>query len=168
MLCRKVASHFRSLHGQPLEECEGRDTISPENRDGSEKPLKTRWIVGSSALVLGASGLLLTFASGEIAIALGASGDGLAPLSMQLLGAAQLGWAMTNWMSRESLFGGIYGRPLIVGNLLHFFAGGSALLKSALVSSSRAMLVVGVVYALLAVAFGSLLFRNPLPDSQGR
>ncbi|MBW3672186.1 MAG: hypothetical protein KY432_11015 [Acidobacteria bacterium] len=124
--------------------------------------------MASSALVLGVSGLLLTFASEEIAVALGASGDGLAPLSMQLLGAAQLGWAMTNWMSRESLFGGIYGRPLVVGNLLHFFAGGSTLLKSSLQSSSTTVLIVGVVYGLLAVVFGWFLFRNPLPDSQGR
>lgn len=121
--------------------------------------------MGSSAFALAVTGLLLTFGSMEIAAAFGTPATGLTALVMQLLGAAQLGWAMTNWMSRASLFGGIYGRPLVVGNLLHFFAGGSALLKSAMFGSSRAILVVGIVYALLAIAFGWLLFRNPLEDA---
>lgn len=121
--------------------------------------------MGSSAMALAATGLILTFGASEVAGALGAEGSGFSALSLQLLGAAQIGWAMTNWMARESMFGGIYGRPLVVGNLLHFFAGGSALLKSSLLGSSRAVLLVAVVYAVLAIGFGWLLFHNPIRNA---
>lgn len=125
--------------------------------------MRTDLVIGASAVVLGAMGLLLSFGPEEVAGALGvADPTALQALSLQLVGAAQLGWAMVNWMSRHNRFGGIYGRPLVVGNLLHFFAGGSAILKGS-VGSSPALLTAGIVYALFAVAFGWLLFRNPLP-----
>ncbi len=129
------------------------------------KVMRTDLVIGASAILMGVSGLLLSFAPQETAVALGAEAPAaLHGLALQLLGASQLGWAMINWMSRHSRFGGIYGRPLIVGNLLHFFAGGSAILKSS--GSSTILLSAGAVYALFAIVFGWLLFRNPLADQE--
>jgi len=31
-----------------------------------------------------------------------------------------LGFSILNWMSKASLIGGIYNKPLLIGNLLHF------------------------------------------------
>ena len=68
---------------------------------------------------------------------------------------------MTNWMARGSLMGGIYNRPLAVGNVAHFTIGALALAKAALRSPNSVLVGATLVYAVLAVAFGAVLFRSP-------
>lgn len=122
----------------------------------------TKLLMVGSAIVLGAAGFALSFLPFEIAALFHEPVIEVTALSFQLLGAAYLGFAMTNWMSRESLFGGIYGRPLVVGNLLHFFAAAMALAKSAMAGSSTIVLALGIVWGVMALSFGVLLFRSPV------
>jgi len=73
---------------------------------------------------------------------------------------------MLNWMSKDSVIGGIYGRPTTMANFLHFFAGGMALLKAAASGqTSSALWPLAVVYALFAAGFGLVAFR-PAPLRQ--
>ena len=100
-------------------------------------------------------GLMATFLPQEVLAYYGAAPDRHAALFLQVLGAAYLGFGMMNWMAREVLIGGIYSRPLAMGNMVHFMVGGLALVKGGLI-------VVALVYATFAVWFGFVMFRHPL------
>lgn len=123
----------------------------------------TRWLMSVTALVLGLLGLAASFLPHEIL-----RGIGIAPavplvVGVQVLGALYLGFAILDWMARDNLIGGVYSRPVAVGNLLHFTAAGLALLKAlAAGAGSMALWPLALVYTVLAVAFGVVLFRHPV------
>ena len=119
--------------------------------------------MGASAVVMAVAGLAGSFLPHELLRALGAPAEGLLPVVVQLTAALYLGFAMLNWTARDSLIGGIYNRPVAIGNLLHFASGALALLKYA--TSTRPplpVIVMTVVYALFALAFGMVLFTSPV------
>jgi hypothetical protein len=114
----------------------------------------------ASAVFLGAQGVIASFLPVEILGFL----DGIAhnrfeAILVQLLGAALLGFAMLNWMARGAPAGGIYGRPIVVGNLVHYTVAGIALLKVAAVGGMPALgIVLTVAYSVLAIAFAVVMF----------
>lgn len=122
--------------------------------------MNTRVLMGGSAVVMAILGLVGSFGPAELLGAAGArSTDGL-KLLVQVLAALYLGFAMLNWMSKDAVIGGIYGRPTTMANLLHFFAGGMALLKGAAREpGAGALWVLAVVYGVFAVGFGLVAFR---------
>lgn len=109
------------------------------------------------------SGILLQFIPHEILNYFGADSSGINPLFVQMTGALYLGFAMMNWMAKTVLIGGIYARPLAMGNFFHFTVGALALLKYAFAASSLAVVwVAALVYSLFAILFGFVLFTHPL------
>jgi len=121
--------------------------------------MSTKILMASSALVMAALGVAATFLPQEIIAALGGGVGRTLPLLVQVLGATYLGFAMLNWMAKESLIGGIYSRPVSMGNFLHFAVAGIALVK-AVVAGERAVavLVCTAIYVLFAIAFGAVVF----------
>ena len=113
--------------------------------------MKSQWVMTASAVLLAVAGLAATFAPAEVLARAGITATAALVVAAQVTGALYLGFAMTNWMARQSTVGGIYNRPLAIGNFTHFFVGGMALLKAG-------FWIVGGVYALLALGFGALLF----------
>ena len=108
-------------------------------------------------------GVLLQFAPHEILNYFSVDSNGILPLFVQIIGALYLGFAMMNWMAKTVLIGGIYARPLAMGNLLHFTVGAFALLKYAYAAqNSRAVWIAAITYSLLAILFGIVLFTHPL------
>jgi hypothetical protein len=83
----------------------------------------------------------------------------------QACGALYLGFAILNWMAKDNLIGGIYSRPVAMGNFLHFFAMAMAFIKSfsVLLRSSADVALLGL-YAVMAIGFGVVLFRHPKTD----
>ncbi|MCC3155493.1 hypothetical protein Q3A66_20730 [Hymenobacter sp. BT770] len=128
--------------------------------------MNTKFLLGASAALMAAGGLALQFAPHEVLAYAGYPASGLAPVVVQLLGALYLGFALLNWMSKGVRMGGIYARPLAVGNVLHFLAGAFTLLHYALRNPAAAGVWVGAAgYALLAVLFGAILFVSPRLES---
>jgi hypothetical protein len=115
-------------------------------------------LTGSAAFLV-ALGLALNFAPGEAAAALGIEGGSTLPL--QLLAGALVGVGLLNWYSREAVFGGIYGRPIGMANILLFVVGSFALGRAALPGSSPALWVVFACYAVFAIAFVWIVFVGP-------
>lgn len=111
----------------------------------------------SSAIFMAALGLIATFAPEKIV-----GTTPVTPMSTllaQVAGALYLGFAILNWMAKDNAIGGIYSRPVAMGNLLHFFAVAMALLR--LVSAGNrqgTILVVTLIYAVFAVWFGLIVF----------
>jgi len=117
----------------------------------------------TAAVVLAVLGLAATFLPQEILRFLGQPDRGVLPLLIQLLGALYLGFAMLDWMTKDSLIGGIYNRPVAVANLLHFASGALALVKGTTANADAAALwPLAVVYSLLGVAFAVVLFTSPV------
>ena len=79
----------------------------------------THVLMSASALTLGLLGLTTTFAPDFVLSSLGAPVSPALLLMIQILGALYMGFAALNWMARDNLIGGIYSRPVAIGNLMH-------------------------------------------------
>lgn len=113
-----------------------------------------------SAGFMAAAGALLTFAPLELLGAVpGVQHPALLP-ALQLLGALYVGGAATNWMSKSNLVGGVFGRPLAMGNLGHFGIGAMALMRIAAGGDAR-FWPLAALYAVFAAAFGYIIFFQP-------
>ena len=118
-------------------------------------------LTGSAVLYLLSSIALLFAAEELLRLALGTASE-LDVALLQLIGAGLFGFAMLNWLSRFSLLGGIYGRPLLVANLAHTAT--AALMLGHLIERpvSPWLAAAALAYAALGVAFGAKLFLRPM------
>ena len=124
--------------------------------------MNTKYLMVASSIVTAFLGLIASFLPNEIMTYMGASTIGLPVLIVQLTGALYLGFAIMNWMAKTVLIGGIYARPLGMGNCVHFTVAAIALLKSAL-ASSGSIFVWGatILYVSFAILFGLVVFTSP-------
>lgn len=113
----------------------------------------------ASAAFLGLGGLALLFGA-----------DALLPLVIpdfppsaawvgQLLAASWLGIALFNWNARDSILGGIYGRPIVQLNLFVYLVGALGLLKSGQLSGP--LWIVAAPMIAFAVVYTAMLLRGP-------
>ena len=123
----------------------------------------TRMLMTVSALFLGLLGLVASFAPDEIIRAAGIPPAGNLKAVVQVMGALYLGFAMINWMVRDSRIGGIFNRPVVIGNLLHFLSGGLALVKALIPQPPDAgvLWAVAIAYAVLAGSFAVVMMKAP-------
>ena len=122
--------------------------------------MNTKILMASSSLVLALAGVFALFAP-EVALSLSGT-TATAELSVlaQLMGALYLGFAMMNWAAKDSSIGGIYARPVSLGNFSHFFIGALLLGKYQLSHPFHlSMMAALFVYALFATLFYWLVFR---------
>lgn len=124
--------------------------------------MKTKVLMTLSALLMALVGIAATFLPQEILSYLGVEPRGFDVLQVQILGALYLGFAMLNWMARGNLIGGVYSRPVAMGNFLHFAVVAITLVK-ALAGGMRGgpILAGAVVYSAFAVWFGLVAFTHP-------
>jgi hypothetical protein len=121
--------------------------------------MNTKTLMTVSSLMLGFAGMLTLFAPHELLAALNLPVAEPLPAVIQLLGALYLGFALTNWIAKDSAIGGIYARPTSLGNFAHFTIGALALAKYQLAGAgSTPLLVMLFVYAVFAIIFGWLVF----------
>lgn len=107
---------------------------------------------------MGLTGIVLIFMPAESAAFAGYDKANI--LLLQLLGAVYFAFAMINWTAKANLIGGIYGRPIAIGNLTHFLTGALALIKSG--GSTQSVILTGtIVYSALALIFGYIFFTHP-------
>ena len=117
----------------------------------------------ASAVFFGIIGLGLTFLPEELYGYLSTERNQTALLILQIFGAAYLGFAMLNWMTRNNLIGGIYGKPLIIGNLVHFLVSSFALIKilGKIENHFEIILTLTIIYAAFTIGFGFVFMTNP-------
>lgn len=119
----------------------------------------TKHLMVASAIALGIAGLAVSFVPAEFLGLLGLSASEPLPVLMNLMGGLYLGFALVNWMAKDNMIGGIYARPIAIGNFLHFFVGALSLAKQQLSGEVSAILVSAlVVYGIFAGLFGWLVF----------
>ena len=124
--------------------------------------MNTKLLMGSSAVLMGVMGLAGNFLPQEMLTALSLPSAGLHAVLVQLLGALFLGFAMVNWTAKDSLIGGIYNRPVALGNLMHFTVGAFTMVRAVMAAHSPGLIVMAILYVLFAVAFGIIVFGSPV------
>jgi hypothetical protein len=125
--------------------------------------MNTKLLMSASAVTAAAVGIAASFLPQDILNTLGMDSTGLGPLFVQVVGALYLGFAMMNWTAKSVLIGGIYARPLALGNFMHFAVGALALTKGIAASPGLPILwIAGAIYSLFGILFGVVLFGRPL------
>ncbi|MEK9509491.1 hypothetical protein WI460_14940 [Gemmatimonadota bacterium Y43] len=116
----------------------------------------TRWILTASALFFATLGGAMLFAPVEVASAFGwTAGEAVGSLAAGGL----LSLAVLDFTARGAIHGGIYGRPIVLANLVFVLTAGLALLRAQLATAPAeplGWLLVGGL-ALHGVAFGLML-----------
>jgi hypothetical protein len=125
--------------------------------------MNTKLLMTLSAIVMGVGGIVLSFLPHEVLGYLNATiVTNLDALILQILGALYFGFAMINWTAKANLIGGIYGRPVAVGNLTHFTIGALALTKGYFSSLELIVLTLSIIYSVFAIIFALVFFRHPV------
>ena len=128
--------------------------------------MNTKALMIISAIFLAINGFGFTFFPNEIAGLLGLyvySDNYIFILILQILGALYLGFSILNWTAKASLIGGIYNKPILIGNLLHFFTASMTLIKLAFKVETNLQLIFSytIIYSLFTLSFGYVFFTNP-------
>jgi hypothetical protein len=128
-----------------------------------KKLMNTKTLMIISAIFLAVNGFGFTFFPNEIAGLLINDDNYIFILILQILGALYLGFSILNWMSKASLIGGIYNKPILIGNLLHFFTASMALIKLTFKVETNLQLIFSytIIYSLFTLFFGYVFFTNP-------
>ena len=131
-----------------------------EKNSYQRKFTKTLMII--SAIFLAVNGFGFTFFPNEISVLLTNDDNHIFTLILQILGALYLGFSILNWVSKTSLIGGIYNKPLLIGNLLHFFTASMALIKLIPAFQDHQLIFsYTIIYSLFTLSFGYVFFTNP-------
>jgi hypothetical protein len=124
--------------------------------------MNTKLLMTASAVTMGATGILLSFLPHELLGYIDSTSTLMNALVLQVLGAMYFAFAMLNWTARANLIGGIYARPIAIGNLTHFVMSALALGKGYF-SGAIIILPIALIYIAFAIAFTIVFFRHPVP-----
>ena len=123
----------------------------------------------ASSIFMGVLAVPTIFAPQEVVAYAGGQSGAVGTLAIQVFGAVYFGFALVNWMAQANLVGGIYSRPVAMGNFVHFFVAALALLKAVLAGQhSMPALAGAAAYTTFAVLFAVVLFGNPLRTAAKR
>lgn len=125
--------------------------------------MNTKLLMTTSSLFMGLIGITLTFIPDEVLKTLGQTPTSTLNLILQLTGALYFGFSITNWMAKTVLIGGIYARPLSIGNFSHFLIAGLALIKVSMNATiaSAYIYALTVFYIIFAILFGYVFITHP-------
>ena len=125
--------------------------------------MKTKIVMTSSAVFYGVLGILFSFLPDEIANYLNVESTTVTRLSFILLSALYLGFGIQNWTARRTIIGGIYNRPIAIGNFMHFTVGAIALVKIApdIQIHSQIVIPLAILYATFALLFLYIFRTHP-------
>ncbi|MCG3088859.1 multidrug DMT transporter permease [Sporosarcina cyprini] len=125
--------------------------------------MKTKWLLSSSAVMMGLIGLAGTFMSEEISEILGGSSP-ISLILLQIIGGLYLGFAMLNWFKRSARIGGIYNKPVVLGNLIHFVVVLFALIRQLAEQFDFMFFILSLVYLGFAIWFALVMRSNPISN----
>ena len=130
--------------------------------------MNTKIIMTSSALTLGTVGITLTFIPETILNLLTINSNEASLFMMQIVGALFFAFGMLNWMTKSSVIGGIYNRPIAIANFTHFLIAGLALSKGLIANPKLPFMiwVIGGIYFIFMILFGTILFRHPTTETE--
>ena len=127
--------------------------------------MNTKLLMSLSAAVIGITGIILTLFPREFAIFFKIADTNI--ILLQVLGGLYFGFGMLNWTAKANLTGGIYSRPVAMGNFTHFVIVALALLKFATRNTTNPYIwIAAILYLVFAILFGMVLFTSPVMKSK--
>jgi len=125
--------------------------------------MNTKLLMTVSALYLGITGLSLSFLPKEIITYLNVDSNSITILFLQILGSLYLGFGLLNWMAKGTRIGGIYNRPIAIGNFMHFGVGAITLVKIVFEIQGQTEIIISltIVYTIFAIGFAYVFMTNP-------
>ena len=125
--------------------------------------MNTKLLMTASAIFLAIIGVILSFLPNETADYFNAESNLITILFLKIMSALYLGFGILNWMAKGTLIGGIYNRPIAIGNLMHFGVGAIALIKvvSNIETHSEIIISLTAVYLIFALLFAYIFKTNP-------
>lgn len=128
--------------------------------------MKTKWLMVKSAILMALLGLIAVFLPQELLVYFGLKPDTFVVIVVQITGALYLGFAFLNYYSRSQRIGGIYSRPIVIANLIHFTIVALMLLKELFNGLSVELVVGTLIYTVFALWFGFVMYSNPLKNEK--
>ena len=125
--------------------------------------MNTKILMTTSAILLGVMGIIFSFFPDDIIAYLNNDANLISILFLQILSSLYLGFAIMNWMAKGSIIGGIYNKPIAIGNMMHFGVGAIAMLKVIFKIQAHTEIIISltVIYSLLALSFAYVFMNNP-------
>jgi hypothetical protein len=122
--------------------------------------MNTKILMTAASLILAAGGVFALFVPDVVLSLVNTSVTAQLSALVQLMGALYFGFAIMNWTAKDSAIGGIYARPVSLGNFCHFFAGGLLLLRYQFSNPFNLfIMILLILYVIFAVLFYWLVFR---------
>ncbi|MEC7935184.1 MAG: hypothetical protein VX922_03215 [Candidatus Neomarinimicrobiota bacterium] len=130
--------------------------------------MNTKPLMTLNAIILALIGISLIFLPKEILDYFELSASDTLELLMQITGSLYFAFAMLNWMSKGSIIGGIYGRPIAIANLTHFVIAGLSLIKGTMANPGLSYVIwsIAIVYSIFAILFGIVAFKHPVSKNK--
>jgi len=117
-------------------------------------------LMTTSSLVLAIAGAFALFVPDVVLSLLNTSVTVELSVLVQMMGALYFAFALMNWTAKDSAIGGIYARPVSLGNYGHFFAGSLMLIKYQLSHGFNSFIFsILILYMIFAALFYWLVFR---------
>lgn len=125
--------------------------------------MNTKTLMVASAFFMGILGIALSFFPLEISMYLDFDINPISILFLQIFGSLYSGFGILNWMVKNNLIGGIYSRPLTIGNLIHFGTSAIALFKITLKNQTHFEIIIllTLLYSIFALWFAYIFAKNP-------
>lgn len=123
--------------------------------------MNTKVLMTCTSLALGLAGVLALFVPENVLAIQSLPVSRESSVFVQLLGALYFSMALMDWTAKDSIIGGIYARPVSLGNFAHFFVG-TLILARYFWSNGFNIPVFSllVIYGILAVLYYWLVFRH--------
>ena len=124
----------------------------------------------TNGILNGMARLALIFIPVELLSLADGNAGTAAVLFTSVLGAALFGFGILNYLGRNAIYGGIYGKPILMGNLVFHTVAAINLIKFALGASgipSLSAAIAGGFYTLFAAGFIRLNFFPPALSPDG-
>ena len=130
--------------------------------------MNTKPLMTLNAIILALIGISLIFLPKEILDYFELSASDTLELLMQITGSLYFAFAMLNWMSKGSIIGGIYGRPIAIANLTHFVIAGLSLIKGIMANPGLSYVIwsIAIAYSIFAILFGIMAFKHPVSKNK--
>ena len=120
--------------------------------------MNSKIIITSYAILMAIAGIAMLFLGDEVMALLNVPSS---QLVNALIAALYFGFATTNWHSKNLTIGGVYGRPLVLGNLSHTLIGSISLIKIANDHSTSTTIILAIIYSIFALTFTWLMYTHP-------
>ncbi|RZK56339.1 MAG: hypothetical protein EOO91_12325 [Pedobacter sp.] len=125
--------------------------------------MNTKILMTVSSITMLVIGVVCSFLPNEILKSIGVDDAGILPLIIQILGAIYFGFGFLNWTAKANLIGGIYSRPVAIGNLIHYVVSSLAMIKFFMAHTDMKFLLVPIaIYLIFSILFGKVVFGSAI------